>query len=261
MKTIPNRISAFAPLTPGREVALARDLLNVRSEQELDRFLPLLAAAAPMIANVAGPLLKNLAGGLFGGGGGKRKKRPRDEQEHFLGGIIGKLFGGRELEAEQEQFLGGIIGKLFGGRELEAENYVQEQFLGGLLKGLMSGEAEQEGEVSGEPGRPVLMRRARRFVRFVHEAAAKAAADLTTRGTHRPPASPTETQQIVLNALIGAAHSVLPRLAAHAFAAQGGSSSGKARPGGAPTVLELMLQTSPPGAKRNGLAAAGYPLG
>ncbi len=188
MSTLPNRISAFGSMTPGREVALARQLLEIQSEQELDHFLPLLAMAAPLISNIAGPLLKNLAGGLFGGGSKKRK--PRDQQEYFLGGIVKGLLGGEletseyeneaefqneseaesyeqeqflggilkgimggELEsAEQEQFLGGLIGKLFGGRELEAENYVQEQFLGGILKGLIGGELEAETAGPPAPG-------------------------------------------------------------------------------------------------------------
>lgn len=316
MSTLPNRISAFGSLTPGREVALARQLLEIQSEQELDHFLPLLAMAAPLISNVAGPLLKNLAGGLFGGGSKKRK--PRDQQEYFLGGIVKGLLGGEletseyeneaefqseseaesqereqflggilkglmggELEsAEQEQFLGGIIGKLFGGRELEAENYVQEQFLGGILKGLIGGELEAE--TAGPPapgpggaphhGHRHLLRRARRFVRYVHAAACHAAAELTNlqRAGHRP--SPPELQRIVLAALIATAQRLMPRLSAVAFpgAAPAPAPPARAMPsapaaGGAqPTMLEMMIADATPlGAParlRNG-HANGYPLG
>jgi hypothetical protein len=280
MSLSPTRISAFGPLSPGREVALARQLLQVQSDRELEGFLPLLAAAAPMIANVAGPLLKNLAGGLFGGGGSKRK-RPRDEQEQFLGGLLKGLMGG-ELEAgEQEQFLGGLIGKLFGRRELET-NYVQEQFLGGLLKGIMGGEMEMEGEAGNGHGGRHLMRRARRFVRFVHTAAAHAAAALANvqRAGRRAP--PAELQKIVFGALVSAAHEVLPHLAAAAFGGEPtlhsppftGATSGTA-PGtgvgtaGTPpaTMLELMVGDARPlGSGRipqrgsNGVPT-GYPLG
>ena len=132
---------------------------------------------------------------------------------------------GGELEsAEQEQFLGGIIGKLFGG-ELEAENYVQEQFLGGILKGLIGGELEAE--TAGPPapgpgpthGHRHLLRRARRFVRYVHAAACHVAAELANlqRAGHRP--SPPELQRIVLGALIATAHRLMPHLAAVAFPA------------------------------------------
>jgi len=313
MSTLPNRISAFGNLTPGREVALARQLLEIQSEQELDHFLPLLAMAAPLISNIAGPLLKNLAGGLFGGGSKKRK--PRDQQEYFLGGIVKGLLGGEletseyeneaelkneseaeayereqflggllkgimggELESEEhEQFLGGIIGKLFGG-ELEAENYVQEQFLGGIFKGLIGGELE--GETAGAPPAGPhhhhhrhLMRRARRFVRYVHAAACHVAAELANlqRAGHRP--SPPELQRIVLAALIATAQRLMPHLAAAAF--PGGAAMGapppRAMPGppGAPgpqqTMLEMMIaEATPLGAApptlRNG-HANGYPLG
>jgi hypothetical protein len=316
MSTLPNRISAFGSMTPGREVALARQLLEIQSEQELDHFLPLLAMAAPLISNVAGPLLKNLAGGLFGGGSKKRK--PRDQQEYFLGGIVKGLLGGEletseyeneaefqseseaesyereqflggilkgimggELEsAEQEQFLGGLIGKLFGGRELEAENYVQEQFLGGILKGLIGGELEAEtaGPPAPGPGGPPhghrhLLRRARRFVRYVHTAACHAAAELANlqRAGHRP--SPPELQRIVLGALIATAHRLMPRLSAVAF--PGGAPAAAPPPRGVPgapaaggpqpTMLEMMIsEATPLGAGpprlRNG-HANGYPLG
>jgi hypothetical protein len=316
MSTLPNRISAFGAMTPGREVALARQLLEIQSEQELDHFLPLLAMAAPLISNVAGPLLKNLAGGLFGGGSKKRK--PRDQQEYFLGGIVKGLLGGEletseyeneaelqseseaesyereqflggilkgimggELEsAEQEQFLGGLIGKLFGGRELEAENYVQEQFLGGILKGLIGGELEAEtaGPPAAGPGAPPhpghrhLLRRARRFVRYVHAAACHAAAELANlqRAGHRP--SPPELQRIVLAALIGTAQRLMPHLSAVAFPG-GAAAAGpppRAMPGAPssggpqPTMLEMMIADATPlGAAprlRNG-HANGYPLG
>jgi len=277
MSLSPTRISAFGSLSPGREVALARQLLQVQSDRELEGFLPLLAAAAPMIANVAGPLLKNLAGGLFGGGGSKRK-RPRDEQEQFLGGLLKGIMGG-ELEAgEQEQFLGGLIGKLFGRRELES-NYVQEQFLGGLLKGIMGG--EMEGEAGTAHGGRHLMRRARRFVRFVHTAAAHAAAALAPMQRAGRRAPPGELQKIVFGALVSAAHEVLPHLAAAAFggdtqhsppfmgAASGtGPGSGLGTAAAPPaTMLELMVGDARPlGSRRspqpgsNGVAT-GYPLG
>jgi hypothetical protein len=266
MSLSPNRISAFGPFSPGREVALARELLEVQSERELDRFLPLLAAAAPMIANIAGPLLKSLAGGLFGGGG--KKKKPRDDQEYFLGGIVKGLLGGEigenenenefgeyesenenesyeqeqflggllkgvlggELESyEQEQFLGGIIGKLFGGGELES-NYVQEQFLGGILKGLIGGELEYE--APGADGHRHLLRLARRFVRFVNAAACHAAAELANlqRAGHRP--GPPELQRIVLGALVTAARGMLPRLAAVAFPGEPAAHAAGPAPGG-----------------------------
>jgi hypothetical protein len=318
MSTLPNRISAFGSMTPGREVALARQLLEIQSEQELDHFLPLLAMAAPLISNIAGPLLKNLAGGLFGGGSKKRK--PRDQQEYFLGGIVKGLLGGEletseyeneaefqneseaesyereqflggilkgimggELEsAEQEQFLGGLIGKLFGGRELEAENYVQEQFLGGILKGLIGGELEAETAGTPAPGPgPMhghrhLLRRARRFVRYVHVAACHAAAELANlqRAGHRP--SPPELQRIVLGALIATAQRLMPRLSAVAFPggapaptpAPRGVPGAPGIPGGVgpqPTMLEMMIADATPlGAGparlRNG-HANGYPLG
>ncbi len=317
MSTLPNRISAFGTMTPAREVALARQLLEIQSEQELDHFLPLLAMAAPLISNIAGPLLKNLAGSLFGGGSKKRK--PRDEQEYFLGGIVKGLLGGEletseyeneaefqneaeaesyeqeqflggilkgimggELEsAEQEQFLGGIIGKLFGG-ELEAENYVQEQFLGGLFKGLIGGELEAETGGAPAParrGHRHLLRRARRFVRYVHAAACHAAAELANlqRAGHRP--SPPELQRIVLAALVATAHRLMPHLASVAFpeAATMGTTTGAPpprampgpppgpAPGGPQTMLEMMFAESTPlGAApaqmRNG-RANGYPLG
>ncbi len=222
----PNRINTSRSLTPAREQQLAQQLLNVQSEEELDHFLPLIAAAAPMIANIAGPLLKNLAGGLFGGGGGggRKKRRPRDEQEQFLGkiaksllgesqaenyeeeqflgGILKGLLGGgrREMEAEQQQFLGGLVGKLLG-REAETENYVQEQFLGGILKGLLGGgremetAAESETAEEGDGDYQKLMLRARRFVRLVNAAATHAAGILSNnQRTGRRP-GPAELRQ------------------------------------------------------------------
>jgi hypothetical protein len=240
MTLLPNRISA--PMTPAHELELARGLLNVQSEEELDHFLPLLAAAAPMIGQIAGPLLKNLAGGLFGGGGGK-KRRPRDEQEQFFGGIVKGLLGEREAQSyeeeqfiggilkgvlgglggemeseeenyEQEQLLGSLVGKLFGG-EMEAPSYEQEQFIGGLLKGVLGGEMEMAAQ--GDPGPGKMLRRARRFVRLVHTAAQQAAAEIAAmqRAGHRP--DEMELRRIVLTAMVNATRRLKPRLAAAAF--------------------------------------------
>ena len=265
----PNRISAFQPLTPRRELALARELLEVQSEEELDHFLPLLAAAVPMLTSIAGPLLKNVAGSLFGGGGSGKRKRPRDQQEQFLGGIVKGLLGG-ELESEQqERFLGGIIGKLFGGGELEAENHVQEQFLGGIVKGLLGGELESETGAAG--GQPRMLRRARRFVRLVSAASGHAAGQLANlqRLGHRP--SPAELRRIVLASIVQAARQFAPRLAAVAF--PGGAPApapSPVGPGAAPdpghgqSVLELMIADATPlGAPPNGRThrTNGYPLG
>jgi hypothetical protein len=101
--TAPIRISASGEVTPEQEEALARQLVRVRTEEELDRFIPLLIpaikAAAPLLMNVAGPLLRGLAGGLLGGGRG-RHPPPRTQQEHFLGGVNGKVFG--EVAPESE---------------------------------------------------------------------------------------------------------------------------------------------------------------
>ena len=270
MTAIPNRISAFGAMTPQRELALARQMLEIQSEEELDRFLPLIAAALPMVTKIAGPLLKNLAGGLFGGGGGGgRRKRPRDQQEHFLGKIVKGLFGETEAESyeqeqflgkivkglfsreaesyeqEQEQFLGGLIGKLFGKREMEAEseNYVQEQFLGGILKGLLGREAEAESYQSesyeGEDAgisQEQLIKRARRFVRLVSTAASYAASDLASlQGTgHRP--SPAELRKVVLRAIIRSASQYVPRLAAIAFPHAAGRPQVPGR-GGQPSMM------------------------
>lgn len=290
MNLKPNRISTFTPITPGQEMAMARQLLEINSERELDRFLPLLAAAVPMLTKIAGPLLKNVAGSLFGGGGGKRK-RPRDEQEQFLGKIVkgffgetelenesesyeqeqflgsllGGLFGRRELEAEEEQFLGSIIGKLFGGRELEAENYVQEQFLGGIVKGLLGGELESETVPGG--GQARMLRRARRFIRLVNSAAGHAAAEIANmqRAGHRP--SPAELRRVVFCALVAAARRFVPRLAALAFPGEGAPQPGPqaAPPQGAPggqTMLELMIaEATPLGVPSRASRSNGYPLG
>jgi hypothetical protein len=296
------RLSTSDPAA--RALALARELLEIQSERELDRFLPLVAAAIPMLTNIAGPLLKNIAGSLLGGGGSSKRKRPRDQQEQFLGGIVKGLLGGElesggyereqflggifkglmggELETEQqERFLGGIIGKLFGGRELEAENYVQEQFLGGIVKGLLGGEMEMEGpSAAGGPGdrQAHRLRRARRFVRLVNSAAGYAAAQLSSlqRAGHRP--SPAELRRIVLASMVQAARRFAPRLAGVAFPgaeapahgqppaptpAPASSTAGQPQPG--PTMLELMISEATPlgappsnGASRR---SGGYPLG
>ncbi|HEY8923566.1 MAG TPA: hypothetical protein VIU64_04235, partial [Polyangia bacterium] len=245
MTAMPNRISAFAPLSPEREAALARELLELQSEQELDHFLPFilpaLKLAAPLLKSVAGSLL----GGLGGGGEAPRPRRPRNQQEYFLGkivrglfgevapeseqeerflgGILKGLLGEQELQGEQEQFIGSLLGKLFGGREMEmqGENYVQEQFLGSLLGKLFGGsremeaaEAEMEQEVvTGAPS-PWRFRLARRFLRLAHEASRRAAHQMASLG--RPPA-PEEARRIVLGAIVAAARHFTPRLAAAAF--------------------------------------------
>ncbi len=284
MTLLPKRISA--PMTPQKELELAHGLLNVQSEAELDHFLPLLAMAAPLIGQIAGPLLKNLAGGLFGGGGG-RELHPRDEQEELLGNLVKGLIGeaeaqsfeeeqfiggllkgvlggigglGGEMESEagsyeKEQLLGGLLSKVFGG-EMEAPSYEQEQLLGGLLKGLMGGETEvaAQGEISPER----MMRRARRFVRFVHVAARHAAAEIAAiqRAGHHP--DEMELRRIVLAAIVTAARQLKPRLAAAAFGGeqvqaplpqqqpwQGSFGPPPApRPGG--TMLESMISEAPP---------------
>jgi hypothetical protein len=282
MTLLPNRISA--PMTPARELELARGLLGVQSEEELDHFLPLLAAAAPMIGQIAGPLLKNLAGGLFGGGGGK-KRRPRDEQEQFFGGIVKGLLGEREAQSyeeeqfiggilkgvlgglggemesesesetyEQEQLLGSLVGKLFGG-EMEAPSYEQEQFIGGLLKGVLGGEMEMAAH--GDPGPGKMLRRARRFVRLVHTAAQQAAAEIAAmqRAGHRP--DEMELRRIVLSAMVNATRRLKPRLAAAAFGGAQpqqppGPPPGYGPPGPPPgpqhgeTMLESMISEAPP---------------
>jgi hypothetical protein len=174
-------MSAFGHLSPQRELELAQELLGVQSEEELDRFLPLLLpaikAAAPLLKSVAGSLLGGLGGGGGGGGGaarGRRRRRPASQEEYFLGNIVKGLLGEMQPENEQEeqflgrirrvlrgaggllgeeeQFIGGLIGKLFGGRrELEAEtpNYVQEQFIGGLIGRLFGGRRELHAEAPG----------------------------------------------------------------------------------------------------------------
>jgi hypothetical protein len=282
MTLLPNRISA--PMTPARELELARGLLGVQSEEELDHFLPLLAAAAPMIGQIAGPLLKNLAGGLFGGGGSK-KRRPRDEQEQFFGGIVKGLLGEREAQSyeeeqfiggilkgvlgglggemeseeenEQEQLLGSLVGKLFGG-EMEAPSYEQEQFIGGLLKGVLGGEMEMAAH--GDPGPGKMLRRARRFVRLVHTAAQHAAAEIAAmqRAGHRP--DEMELRRIILTALVNATRRLKPRLAAAAFGGVQPQPPGPPQapppgygpPGPPPgpqhgeTMLESMISEAPP---------------
>jgi hypothetical protein len=230
-------------MTPQREYELASELLGVQSEQELDRFLPLLALAAPLIGQIAGPLLKNVAGSLFGGGGAS-KRRAQNEQEYFLGNIVKGLFGETEAESyEQEQFLGGILkgilggemesaygeqenfllggllGKLFKG-EMEGESYEQEQFLGGILKGILGGEIA--GEV-GPAGHDRMMHRARRFVRLVHMAARHAAAEIAAMQRAGRQADEMQMRLIVLRAIVNATRQLKPRLAAAAF--PGGPSS------------------------------------
>jgi hypothetical protein len=226
--TAPIRISAFKPITADQELSLARELVQIQSEQELDRFIPLLIPAikfaAPLLMKVAGPLLKGLAGSLLGGGA-QPPARPRSQQEHFLGGIIGKLFGAREaeseeeqqflgsllgglfggeLETEEEQFLGGLIGKLFGGTELEAESYVQDQFLGGIVKSLLGGEIA--GELPGErPGPRRRLGRARRFVRLATHASRQAAAEIVRllQSGQRP--TEDDVRRIIVGAMIATA--------------------------------------------------------
>jgi len=282
MTLLPNRISA--PMTPQRELELARGLLGVQSDAELDHFLPLLAAAAPLIGQIAGPLLKNLAGSLFGGGGG-RELHPRDEQEEFLGNIIKGLVGetqaqsyeeeqflgcllkgvlGGETEVgemeseaetfEREQLLGGLLSKVFGG-EMEAPSYEQEQLLGGLLKGVLGGETEVEAQREFGPER--MMRRARRFVRLVHMAAQHAAAEIAAmqRAGHHP--DEMELRRIVLAAIVNATRRLKPRLAGAAFGGDQmqappqptngqGSFGMPPAPHQGTTVLESMISEAPP---------------
>lgn len=245
MTLLPNRINISEKLTPERELELAQKLLNVQSEEELDHFLPLLAAAAPMLTQLAGPLLKGVAGSLFGGGGGRRKRRPQNEQEQFLGKIIGGLFGQGETESqeqeqflggilkgllggmggetelesyEQEQFLGGLLSKVLGGLggQGEAESYEQEQFLGGIVKGLLGGEMETEGEVSSGK----LLKRARRFVRLVHSAARHAAREIAQMQQAGQQPDEHDLGRIVLGAIVRATRRFNPRLAAYAFPSQ-----------------------------------------
>lgn len=217
---------ALRDLTPEQEEALAQELVRVRSEEELDQFIPLLIpaikAAAPLLMNIAGPLLKGLAGGLLGGGS-SRRPRAQTEQEHFLGGIFGKLFGelapeseeeeqflgnilggllGGEIQPEEEQFLGSLLGGLFGRGQGEGE-YVQEQFLGGILKGILGG------EIAGELERPPAqrrIRRARRFVRLAARASRHAAAEILrlVQSGQRP--TENDVRRIIIGAFITAVH-------------------------------------------------------
>jgi hypothetical protein len=278
MRPLPNRISAYAPLTPEHEMALARELLEIQSEEELDHFLPLLLPAiklaAPMLMKAAGPLLKSVAGSLFSGGS-SRRKRPRDDQEQFLGNIVKGLFGGEmeaenqeqflgrivkgflggEMEGEEEQFLGSIIGKLFGGgrkrreyeAEGEAENYVQEQFLGGILGKLLGGEMEMETEQG-----PQRLGRAQRFVRLATMASNRAAAEIMNLARAGRPPTELEVRKIVLRAIVIAARRFTPRVAATAFAAEPMASEG--------TVLEMMIANAEPiQLDDDGRAASGVP--
>jgi hypothetical protein len=265
--TMPKRLNLFAPLSSEQELELAEQMLELEDEAELDHFLPLLLplakAAAPLLMNVAGPLIKNVAGRLLGGGGRGRRSRPQNQQEQFLGKIIGGLFGEiqaedheqeqflggilkgilgeQETAGEQEQFLGNIIGKIFGGgRELEAENYVQEQFLGGILGKLLGrGELETEGEVSQER----WIARARRFVRLVSTASRQAASEITQLMHTGARPTPHQVRRIVFRAFVRAARQITPRIASVAF------------PGGQPapaqnvlegTLLEMMIHDARP---------------
>jgi hypothetical protein len=287
MTLLPNRISAYGHLSRERELALARQFLEIQSEAELDHFLPLLLPAiklaAPLLSKVAGPLLKSVAGSIFSGGS-SRKSRPRDGEEmflgkiakglfreaeaegedRFLGGIIKGILGG-ELEAEHDRFLGGIIGKLFGGRELElefesereaeSENYVQEQFIGGLLGKVFGGrelEAENEQQELGI---------ARGFVRLATTASERAAQEIVSRVRAGRPPTEAQARKLVLRALVLAARQIAPPLA-DALASANGSSNAAGNGAGSralgqgvheeQTVLELMIGSGGP----SGLAVA-----
>ncbi|MEY4575661.1 MAG: hypothetical protein RL701_364 [Pseudomonadota bacterium] len=216
-------------LDPQRsEAELAAEFLELQNEAELDHFLPFLLPAlklaAPLIGKVAGPLVKGLAGKLLGGGGSKRRRRPTaqefeeeqflgkilgglfggeleaesEHEEHFLGGLIGKLLGEAEFENEQEeQFIGGLLGKIFGGNR-----EVQEQFLGGLL-GKVFGEFEfeDEGETEGEA--PELgPQHAEHFIRYARRASHLASQEITAllRSGQKPQLS--QIRRIVLSAFV-----------------------------------------------------------
>lgn len=252
--TAPIRTTAFEPVTPDQELALAHELLGVQSEEELDRFIPLLLpaiqAAAPLLLKVAGPLLKGVAGSLLGGGR-PRRPRPRSQQEQFLGSIIGKLFGageaeseeeeqflgnllggllGGELEAEEEQFLGDLLGTLFGG-ELEAESYAQEQFLGNLVQSILGG------EIAGElPDGHRRLRRARRFVRLAVRASRRAARDIVRllQSGRRP------TEDDVRRIIVGATIETARRL------------RHRRRPAGGPAAEPPALHAAPPASPPQG---------
>jgi len=284
MTAMPNRISAFAPLSSEQEAALAQELLELQSEAELDHFLPFilpaLKLAAPLLKSVAGSLL----GGLGGGGEAPRPRRARNQQEYFLGkmvrglfgevapeseqeerflgGILKGLLGEQELQGEQEQFIGSLLGKLFGGRELEVqgENYVQEQFLGSLIGKLFRGgrememaQAEMEQEVAngGAPS-PWRLRLARRFVRLAHEASRRAAHQMA--GLGRRPA-PEEARRIVFGAIVGAARHFTPRLAAAAFGGAPNGYPANAAPSPQPPTGAQEYEMAGPG--RRGAARAG----
>jgi len=239
MTAMPNRISAFAPMSPEQETALAQELLELQSEAELDHFLPFILPALKLAA----PLLKGVVGSLLGGGGGGGRPRNQQEfflgnivrglfgevqpeteqEEQFLGGILKGLLGEQEVQGEQEQFIGSLLGKLFGGRELEmeGENHVQEQFIGSLIGKLFGGrremetaEMEMEAEMTGGAPSPWRMRLARRFLRLAHAASVRAAQQMSSLG-HRP--TPDEARRIVLGAIVDAARRFTPRLAATAF--------------------------------------------
>lgn len=280
MATTTKRLNFFPPLSAERELELAEQMLELENEEELDHFLPLLLPlakmAAPLIMNAAGPLIKGVAGRLLGGGGRRsRRNRPENEQQ-FLGKIIGGLFGeteaenneeeqflGRivkgilgeqESEGEEEQFLGSIIGKLFRGRgELEAENYVQEQFLGGLIGKLFGGRRELEMEAEGEVSQERWVARALRFVRLVATASRQAASEIThlLRSGARP--SPHQVRRIVFRAIVRAARQFKPRLAAAAF--PGGQPAPQPAEGQGEmegTMLEMMIRDAPPMGARAG---------
>ncbi len=265
--TMPKRLNLFAPLSSEQELELAEQMLELETEAELDHFLPLLLplakAAAPLLMNVAGPLIKNVAGRLLGGGGRDRRSRPQNEQEQFLGRIIGGLLGEteaedreqeeflsrilkgilgeQELEGEQEEFLSRILGKLFRRRRARAaDNHVQEQFIGGLVGKLLgSREMEMEGEVSRER----WIARTRRFVRLVSTASRQAASEITqlVRTGARP--TPHQVQRMVFRAFVRAARQITPRIAAAAFP---GGQSAPAQNELEGTLLEMMIQNARP---------------
>lgn len=268
MTAMPIRISAFAPMSSEQEAALAQQLLEIQSEEELDRFLPLILPALKLAA----PLLKGVAGSLLGGlGGGGGARRPRNQQEYFLGNIVRGLFGEvqpetqeeeqflggilkgllgehefqgefqSEFQSEAEQFIGSLIGKLFGGRrelELQGENHVQEQFIGSLIGKLFGGRREMEtaemameSEMTTGAPSPWRMRLARRFLRLAHAASIQAAQQMRSLG--RSP-TPDEARRIVLGAIVEAARRFTPRLAASAFGGGAYAAFPARRPGPQP---------------------------
>ena len=224
--TTPTRISALHPITPEQEQWLAHELLQIQSEEELDRFIPLLIpaikAAAPLLMNLAGPLLKGVAGSLFGQGQQPRP-RPRSQQEQFLGSLLGKLFGageveseeeqqflgsllggllGSELEAEEEQLLGDLLGKLFGG-ELEASPYVQEQFIGQLARKVA--QLARRSVKAVIPGQSRLPH-ARIFVRLATLACRRAAAEIMRLIQSGQQPTEHDVCRIIVGAMIEGAH-------------------------------------------------------